>query len=416
MSRNFRSTGGRMALENIDGADQTAAEIDIDNDTQHGDGADQALVELQGVEGEVGQNDADIAELENTAVALESLLETAEASQETGGLDPVAAELLQKAVENETAPLGTPAEEVVPALENFTSASDRRRATVMACEGIGEWIDKVWAKIKELIQKGRDLAKKAYVAVKQFIQRIQPRIKALQQDLGQRNFSMPKAGNVKAAGNWDFAEVGKVEKLVNGVLVDYTKAAIAHANSIAAALNAGDAAKAAEGEDKKEEAAPEFKVPTDLARAVKAKLSTDLFQGLPGGRVLAGAGDTLTIRSKNATESGGSSDTKPVGEAVLKGVLDTLEKVAAEVVGYEKNFQEKDRAQEGVIKAGDAFAKKAKANDKANDGDARKAVNAAKDAGRLLDQPAKDVLSYAVQAINGYCGVVAAHLKHYDKK
>jgi len=413
---NRRPSVGGMALENIEGADQTAAEIDLDTDSQHGDGADQALLELKDVQNDQDGNEAAVGDLENTVAALESLLETAEAATETGGLDPVAADLLQKAVENETAPLGTPAEEVVPALENFQSPSNRRQATVMACEGIREWIDKVWAKIKELIQKGRDLAKKAYVAVKQFIQRIEPRIKALQADLGNRNFSMPKSGNVSVGGEWALSEVGKLEKLADSILTKYTAGAIAHAKSIASALSAGDAAKAAEGEEKKEQAAPEFTVPADLARAVKPALDADFFSGLPGGRVMASAGDVLTIRTKTAGAKGGAEGSKAAGEADIKSALDSLANVAKVVIGYEKNFQEKDRAQEEVIRAGDTFAKKAKANDKGDDAQARAAVNAAKDAGRYLDQPAKDTLNYLVTAINGYCTTIAGHLKHYDKK
>lgn len=414
MSRNFgtrRPSRGFMAIENIDGADQTAAEIDIDTDSQHGDGADAALLELKDVNTEVADNDGAVDELENTVAALESLLETAEAAQETGGLDPVAADLLQKAVENETAPLGTPAEEVVPALENFTSPSSRRQATVMACEGIKDWIDKVWAKIKELIQKGRDLAKKAYVAVKQFIQRIEPRIKALQEDAGKRNFSMPKAGNITDKGEWALSEVGKLKQLSDAVLDNYTKAAIAHANSIASALSAGDEAKAAE-EGKVEEKA-EFSVPAKLDAPAKVLLSIKV---LPGNREFVPAGDTMTIRTRQGGSTGGSNAASAANEQTITSALTTLAEVAKAVVGYEKNFQEKDRAQEGVIKAGDAFAKKAKANDKGDDAAARAAINAAKNAGRLLDQPAKDTLSYLVTAINGYCSTIAAHLKHYDKK
>jgi len=410
---NRRPSIGGMVLENLEGADQTAAEIDIDTDSQHGDGADLALLELKDVQNEEASNEAAQNDLENTVAALESLLETAEAAQETGGLDPVAADLLQKAVENETAPLGTPAEEVVPALENFTSPSNRRQATVMACEGIKEWIDKVWAKIKDLIQKGRDLAKKAYIAAKQFIQRIEPRVKGLQQDLANRNFSMPKAGNVSASGEWALGEVDKLKQLSDAVLSKYVPAAIAHAKSVASALNAGDAAKAAEGEKDKEAVAPEFNVPKDLAAPAKVVLN---LKNLPGGRILAPAGDTLTIRTATAQSSGGSNGTKAASEAELSKVLETLLTVAKDVVAFEKNFTEKDRAEEEVVKAGDQFAKKAKANDKGDDADARAAVNAAKDAGRLLNQPTKDVLGYLVTAINGYCGVVASHLKAYDKK
>lgn len=413
-----RPSAARFVLENIEGADQTAAEVDIDNDEQHGDGADAALLDMQGAVGESNDNDAAIDDLENTVAALESLLETAEASQETGGLDPVAAELLQKAVDNETAPLGTPAEEVVPALENFTSPSNRRQATVMACEGIKEWIDKVWAKVQEMIQKGRDLMKKAWVFVKQSVQRLEQRVASLKKDAAGRNGSMPKAGNYEGDATWkvDAADVKKLADFVNDVLGTYATGAIAHAKAVAAALSAGDAAKAAaEGGEKPTEgeaAKEEFVIPKGLQATVQKVVGAS---GLPGGRKAVLAGDTLVIKTGAAKESGKSAS-KAASISDIEAILTALEGVAKQVVGFEKNFQEKDRAEEAVLKAGSDFTKKVKANDKTDDGDARAAINSAKNAARLLNQPIKDTLSYAATAINGICGYVAGNLKMYDKK
>lgn len=413
-----RYGAGFYALESLDEqSGVTAAEIDIDADEQHGDGADQALLEMQDAVGASDENDAAVDELENTIVALESLLETAEASQETGGLDPVAAELLQKAVDNETAPLGTPAEEIVPALESFSSASGRRQATVMACEGIKEWIDKVWAKIQDMIQKGRDLMKKAYVAVKQAVQGLERRVASLKKDAAGRNGSMPKAGNVELGSDaWagGAKSVETLQNLVNAVLGDYAKAAIGHANSVAAALTAGDADKAAkegatEGSGEGEKA--EFTIPAALS-APAAKLTG--LSNLPGHRKVVKGGDTLVIQAVQGQDK--KYVAKPLGLDELVKICDGLEAVAKQVVGFEKNFQEKDRAEEAVLKAGSTFSKKVKANDKTDDASARAALNSAKDAARLLNQPIKDVLSYSVTAINGLASFVAANLKMYDKK
>lgn len=422
----FKGTSRRISragirLENMDGGG-TDVEINIDADEQHGDGADAAMLEMQDAVGESNDNDASVDELENTVTALESLLETAEASQETGGLDPVAAELLQKAVENETAPLGTPAEEVVPALENFSSASGRRQATVMACEGIKEWIDKVWAKIQEMIQKGRDLMKKAYIAVKQAVQRLEQRVKGLKTDLGNRNFSLPKAGNVELGDDtWVVGQndVKKLKDFVNSVLGTYATAAISHAKAVASALSSGDAKKVVEeggkegggaaGKDEKKE---EFTVPKDLQASFTAVAGAT---GLPGGRQAVVGGDTISIQVDAKLQSG-KHIAKPLAEAELSAILGALEEVAKQVVAFEKNFQEKDRAEEGVLKAGKEFAKKAKDNNKGDDSEVRLALNTARDAARLLNQPIKDTLSYSATAINGICGFVAANLKMYDKK
>lgn len=413
-----RMSPGYFALENLEEqTGVTAAEIDIDADEQHGDGADAALLEMQDAVGASDENDSAVDELENTVVALESLLETAEASQETGGLDPVAAELLQKAVDNETAPLGTPAEEVVPALESFASPSSRRQATVMACESIREWIDKVWAKIQEMIQKGRDLMKKAYIAVKQAVQGLERRVASLKKDAANRNGSMPKAGNVELSSDaWagDSKSVEKLQQLVDTVLGEYAEAAIKHANDVAASLKAGNAEKAAEGATEGGEGGEgkaEFTIPAALS-APSAKLGK--LAGLPGHRKVVKGGDTLVIQAVQGQDK--KYVAKPLSIDELNKILDGLEKVAKQVTGFEKNFQAKDRAEEGVLAAGKEFTKKAKANDKMDDAAARAAINSAKDAARLLNQPIKDVLSYSATAINGISSFVAANLKMYDKK
>lgn len=417
-----RMSPGFFALENLEEqTGLTAAEVDIDSDQQHGDGADAALLEMQDAVGAADENDAAVDELENTVVALESLLETAEASQETGGLDPVAAELLQKAVDNETAPLGTPAEEVVPALESFASASGRRQATVMACEGIKEWIDKVWAKIQEMIQKGRDLMKKAYVAVKQAVQGLERRVGSLKKDAANRNGSLPKSGNVELSSDaWTGGSksVETLQKLVDGVLGEYATAAIKHANDVATALRAGDAEKAAaaatggEGDGAAAaETKAEFTIP-EVLKAPAAKLGN--LANLPGHRKVVKGGDTLVIQAVQGQDK--KYVAKPLALDELVKILDGLEAVAKQVTGFEKNFQAKDRAEEGVLAAGKEFTKKAKANDKIEDAAARAAINSAKDAARLLNQPIKDVLSYSATAINGISSFVAANLKMYDKK
>jgi hypothetical protein len=414
-----RPSAARFVLEGIEGADQTAAEVDIDADEQHGDGADAALLDMQGAVGESDDNDAAVDELENTVAALESLLETAEASQETGGLDPVAAELLQKAVDNETAPLGTPAEEVVPALENFQSPGGRRQATVMACEGIKSWIDSVWKKIQEMIQKGRELMKKAWVFVKQSVQRLEQRVASLKADAAKRNGSMPKAGNYEGDSAWkvDAAGVKRLGDFVNDVLGTYATGAIAHANAVASALSAGDAAKAAaEGGEKPAEGAEpakeEFVIPKGLQATVQKVTGA---ANLPGGRKAVLAGDTIVIKTAQSTESGKSAS-KPASLSDIEAILTGLEAIAKQVVGFEKNFQAKDAAESNVLKAGSSFASKVKSNDKTTDPEARAALNTAKNAARLLNQPIKDTLGYAATAINGICGFVAGNLKMYDKK
>lgn len=422
MKRNINFGG--MALLDAEGAIVEDGGLDIDQ--QHGDGADAALLEVQDTNAEVVANDAAVGELENTAMALESLLESAENSIETGGLDPLSAEILTKAVNNETAPLGTDAEEVVPALESFRSSTDRRQATVMAVESVKGWIEKVWAKIKELIAKGRDLAKKLYIKVKQAVQGLERRVAGLKKDLEGRNGAARKPGQVEFAdGSWVVSkdDVSKLKDTVDATLGTYTDSAIKNAEDIAAALSAGDEKKAAdtagtdaEGEKAKAEAEKkkDFVVPTGLKQAVAKLPKAGTL--LPGRRTIFGEtlGFSVQVKELGAQVSKATESPKSLEE--LKAILEILETIAKDVTSFEKSFQKRDAAIEKVLAAGDKFSKEAKKAEQKDEGDVRAAVNAAKEAGILLDRPIRSVLSYSVTAINGLCGYVTAHLKMYDKK
>lgn len=420
----FHSTpASRMALLSSDGT-----EVDmnggLDIEQQHGDGADAALLDMQGANAEVQANDSAIAELENTNMALESLLESAEASVETGGLDPLSAEILTKAVNNETAPLGTPADEIVPALESYKSSTDRREATKMAVEGIKDWIEKVWAKIKEYIQKGRDLAKKLYVKVKQAIQGLQRRVKGLKEDLDKRDEKAVKPGQVELADNtWvtTSAEAGALASAMGSIFGEYTTKAIGHAEAVATALGANDAAKAAaeggtEEEKKAKEEKKEFVVPKALDN-ITHKIANDK-KLLPGRRRFVGEAIGFSIQEVTDASSAVKKYTsKPLAHSELSAILGHLETLAKEVTDFERNFEAKDRAEEKVLAAGDKFSKAAKAESaKGSEADVRAAVNNAKEAALLLDKPIKSALSYSATAINGVCSFVAAHVKMYDKK
>lgn len=422
-----RSIAG-MALLSLE-ADDVVADGGLDIDQQHGDGADAALLEVQEATTEVESNDAAIGELENTAVALESLLESAEDSIETGGLDPLSAEILTKAVNNETAPLGTDAEEVVPALESFSSSTGRRQATVMAVEGIKDWIEKVWAKIKEFIAKGRDLAKKLYIKVRQAVQGLERRVAGLKKELEGRNEAAKKPGQVELAnGDWEVAknDVDTIDTVISGILGTYTTEAIALAERVASALAAGDEKKAAEaagtdaeGEAKKEAAAKkeEFVVPEGLSGAARTIRAAATGKNLAGGYYLSNETLGFSIVRKTAKGNAVSKYTAaPMSHADIKAILDVLEKIAKQVVEYERAFQKRDEAARKVTEAGDKFAKAAKTADKKNEGDVREAINAAKEAAQLLDRPIRSALSYSATAINGVCSFLAAHIKHYDKK
>lgn len=405
-TRGHRTSRVSMVTEGIDGDN-----IDGDVDVLNGDGAEAALLEMQDDNTDAAGAEAHADELENSAISLENLISVAEQSLDADGLDEGAAQLLQTAVENELAPLAgsVPVDEVIPAMENFASPSSRRESTVMALEAIGEQAKKLWAKIREMIQKVKDFFKKMWVSAKQAVQGLQRRVKALEQEHAGRNFSMAKAGNVSLKdGRWALpaSDMDKVVRAVEAVLVDYNNEAVKYANAVASSLNAGKPL-AADGEA----GAGKNKVKV-------AKLESFLGDaGWIGGQVLHANpdGSGYTLR----THTGGPSkeyNQKALSGPDLKTIIDGLSKLAGIVVNYEKGFQAKDRAEEGVLKAGDAFAKKAKDGDDGAKEGGRAAFNSTRDAANALNHPTREVIKYATQVLSGVGAFVAANLKQYDKK
>lgn len=435
MKRNI-SFGG-MALLDAEGAIVEDGGLDIDQ--QHGDGADAALLEVQDTNAEVVANDAAVGELENTAMALESLLESAENSIETGGLDPLSAEILTKAVNNETAPLGTDAEEVVPALESFRSSTDRRQATVMAVESVKGWIEKVWAKIKELIQKGRDLFKKLVIKIKQAVQRLEARVKGIKAAAEARNESAKKPGNLElgaraSAFTADAKSANDVKVCLDLIFTTYADDATKLATDIAGALTQGDEKKAADvaetsAEDSKKKEAVKYSVPKALESvakidqaAIKAGYGKTADDGVvfPGGYVLTAASVGFAFQMAPGADAVLKTKFKetatPISLKEITDVCDILLGLAKQVTEFEKNFQKRDEAARKVVDAGDKFAKEAKKDDKKDEGDVRAAINAAKEAAAYLNAPLKSALTYAVTYINGTCDYLAKHVAAYDKK
>lgn len=407
-TRGHRTSRVSMVTEGIDGEN-----IDGDVDVLNGDGAESALLEMQDDNNDAAGAEAHADELENSAISLENLVSVAEQSLDADGLDEGAAQLLQTAVENELAPLAgsVPVDEVIPAMENFASPSSRRESTVMALEAIGEQAKKLWAKIREMIQKVKDFFKKMWISAKQAVQGLQRRVKALEQEHAGRNFSMAKAGTVSMKdGRWAVAaaDMDKVVRAVEAVLVDYNNEAVKYAGAVATSLNAGKPL-GADGTAEAGKKANHVKVP---------KLESFLGDAAwIGGQALTANpdGSGYVLR----TSSGGTSkeySQKALSGPDLKTIIDGLSKLAGIVVNYEKGFQAKDRAEDGVLKAGDAFAKKAKDGDDAAKEGGRAAFNSTRDAANALNHPTREVIKYATQVLSGVGAFVAANLKQYDKK
>lgn len=399
-----RTSLGGLALiqENLTGEAIPAEEV-IDLDNVSGDGADAALLGFQEAASEEAANEATIGDLENSAISLESLLEQVEPTLETGGLDPVAAQLLTTAVENETAPLNTPASEVVPALENFNSAAGRVRYTQVTCESLRETIAKIWAKIKEYIQKGRELAKKTIVAAKQAFVGLDRRIASLEEAAKKANYSMPKSEQIELSSDTWVATapmLKKTKEMIADILKEEPTVLIGNAGKVASGLRSGDAAKIAEA----------------AQAGLDAVKRTGNASGLVGGRSLVTRdGGTPVI---NITENkAGAYKGAVLKEAEAKAIIAELKEISAMVVAYEKNFLALDKAKDDLSKAGDEFSKKQKDDDAtgANAAQTRQVLNHVRELTDRFDQPAKDVVKYAVALVKGVSDYVAANLKAYDR-
>lgn len=395
-----------MATEDNLGGGTDADAVDVLN----GDGAEAPLLEMTADAQGATDQEAAIVENENAAISLENLVSVAEGSLDTDGLDETSAQLLQTAVQNELAPLAgaVPADEVIPAMENFRSASSRRDSTIMAIESISEQAKKLWARIREMIQKVRDFFKKMWINAKQAVQGLQRRVKGLQQEHAGRNFSMPKAGNVELKdGRWAISggDIDKIAQAVDAVLKDYNSEAVKYANAVASALNAGKPLEADGTAGKGKNSVKVAKVESFMGDGSWA-----------GGYALAANPDGSGYILRQGASDSKAYSAKPLKGDELKKIIDGLEKIATTVINYEKGFQEKDRAEEGVLKAGDAYSKKAKGEGGAGEEAGRSAFNSTRDAANALNHPTREVIKYATTLLSAVGGFVAANLKMYDKK
>ena len=117
-----------------------AAELAIDK--AGAESAEADLVEATDISADVEAGAAEIDQASADADTLERIADTAEAAEAEGGLDPVAAEIAEVAVESIYARLGVQRSSY-PALESFSGKTGRKRATQLAIEDIKETVKKV---------------------------------------------------------------------------------------------------------------------------------------------------------------------------------------------------------------------------------------------------------------------------------
>ena len=157
----FKSSFGRglvAAMENIDGAPGADEVIPA------ADSAETSLLETTEAGAEVTGTLDDIESATADADSLGAIAETMESTEETGGLDPVAAQVAEVAVESICTRLGVQRRKPY-AMESFGDKSRRVGATRYAVEEIKDVLKRVWDAIIAAFGKVKEFLKNFFKAL-----------------------------------------------------------------------------------------------------------------------------------------------------------------------------------------------------------------------------------------------------------
>lgn len=143
------------------------------------DSAEADLVEATDISADVEAGTTEVEQATADADTLGRIADTAEAAEDDGGLDPVAAEIAEIAVEAIYARLGV-SRTSYPALESFSGKSGRQRATRYAVEDMKETVKKIWAAVVNAFQKIIDFVKNLFSKLFDGNRKLLARINALE--------------------------------------------------------------------------------------------------------------------------------------------------------------------------------------------------------------------------------------------
>lgn len=211
--------GDEAAAEVADASADPAEPISSDDDSDALDGPneeDAALdEEIAGAEDQIEEEEQNLETFEDAEVSVESLIDTLEAAQQTGGLTPsgakmfnVALNTVSRSLTGEGLPVG-----LVPSLESYGGTDTRRNATAISMEAAGDWWQKILEAIRQTFQVLKQWAQKFVKMLFDKSERVLRRAKGVRAKAGQA-----KGGQIKAGG-WAsaIAHEGKVD--LNGLQV-----------------------------------------------------------------------------------------------------------------------------------------------------------------------------------------------------
>ena len=165
---------GLVAAMESEGENNTPVE-----EVMAADSAETSLVEAADAGAAV---DAEVTQIESAQADSETLgdiADTLEASEETGGVDPVAAELAEVAIESIYNRLGITRKEK-PALEAFADKKTRITATRIAVEDIKATMKKIWDAIVAAFMRVADWLKNFFAAIMDSNEKLAQRADALE--------------------------------------------------------------------------------------------------------------------------------------------------------------------------------------------------------------------------------------------
>ena len=190
----FKSSFGRGLVAAMESADGTQV---VDEIIPAADSAETSLLETAEAGAEVTGTLDDIESAQADGDSLGAIAETMEATEETGGLDPVAAEVAEVAVESICNRLGVTRRKY--ALESFSSKDKRVAATRYAVEEIKDVLKRIWDAIVAAFGKVKEFLKNFFKALIDSNEKLAQRADALVNKATNAN-GTPKEKEIAAGG------------------------------------------------------------------------------------------------------------------------------------------------------------------------------------------------------------------------
>lgn len=340
------------------------------------------LLEVAEAQEEVDIEEEAIAELEEAADGLGEVAEEVEASMEDGGLDPRAARFMQLATQSYTARLGAQAP-IVSSMESFGGSSGKLNSTQVSLEGLKEFVITIWEKIiqlwNSLIAKVKNLWLKLFDAAPKLAKRAEALKEAASNTTGtakEAKINGPlKALHiggrapdlVKAAAT---LEAEAKNKDASKTAIEIAEEAVKNLETVAATPEKIDEINKADG-----------KIAKVIAKVVKGGTVVDGRTTAYSAELPGGVKSYTSVKSEGtagelmASLRSGMQDADPKKQVEATGEFATLTpsqveticghiiKMAHGIADYKKDWENQQKAVDGLKAAGDKVTKSTKGDD-----------------------------------------------------